>query len=157
MQAPTYDVEQRFLLSVMTLCVLVLLGAPALDLVFGLDTWSYRLTLTTSFPRIIGLCYGTTIGLILPVTYCIRQRWAMRLACLGACLGSFTCYGMAYLSRNMDIGNVITQFLSGFSFYYLVAGTVSLVYAGTLAILLNAQMMFSLVTGLPVEELTKEQ
>lgn len=149
--APLYDTEQRFMLGAMTLCVLVLLAAPTLDLMFGRDTWSYRLTIATAYPRVIPMGFVAAVGLLTPLLYCIRKRWAMRLACLGGSIGSFACFGMAYLGRTMEVGATITWYLNGFSFYFVAAGVVSLIYAAAIAVLLNSQMLHALTTGEPIQ------
>lgn len=154
MKAPAplaYDTEQRFLLVVMTLCVLALLGVPTFDLMLIRESWSYRLSVTTEYPRLIPIGFTVAVGLLVPVLYCVRKRWALRLACLGGCMGSFSSYGMAYVGRNMDVGALLTSFLNWFAFYFVIAGSCSLVYAAAIAILLNSHMLQVLNGEVPHE------
>ena len=150
---PIYDAEQRLLISAVTLCVLVLLGAPMVDLMFMRDTWSFRLSITTEYPRLIALAFVVATGTTVPMLYWPRHRWAMRLACFGGCVGAFASYGMAFMGRNIvDIGLMVLPWLSGFSCYFVLTGTISLGFAATLAVILNTQMLRALTNAAIVEE-----
>jgi high-affinity Fe2+/Pb2+ permease len=60
------------------------------------------------------------------------SRKVLKVATAGAVLGSLIAVGMAYFSRNLDLG--------WFSLYYLFSGMFSLTVAGALSKVLNSNL-----------------
>jgi len=143
-EPPSYDTEQRFLLSVVSICVLVLLAAPTLAIMFASESWSYKVARLTAYPRLVAFGFMAAWCLIAPLMFCLKSIFFMRLACLGAAMGAFASLGMAYLSRDIDLGFEVWKFQNAYSFYYTLVGAACLIFAAAIAVLLNSRMLYEL-------------
>lgn len=135
-----FDVEQRFLLAVVSLSVLILLLAPTIALSLSPSSWSYRIARITSYPRIVAFGFLGSVCLIAPVAFCAYSLTFLRAACFGGCSGAFASFGMAYISRDVDLGFQVWRFQNAYSFYYTLVGVACLVLATTIAVLLNTEV-----------------
>jgi len=141
MEQPKFDVEQRFLLAVVSLCVLILLLAPTIAISISPESWSYRIARITAYPRLVAFGFLGSVCLMTPLAFCIHNLTFMRSACFGGCTGAFASFGMSYISRDVDLGFQVWKFQNAYSFYYTIVGAACLVFAAAIAVLLNMDML----------------
>jgi len=141
METLKFDVEQRFLLAVVSLSVLILLLAPTLAISLSPNSWSYRIARITSYPRIVSFGFLASSCLIAPVAFCVLNMTFLRAACFGGCAGAFASFGMAYISRDVDLGFEVWRFQNAYSFYYTIVGIACLLLAASIAVLMNADRL----------------
>ena len=137
-QVEHLDNQHRLLILLIALAVFVDMTHPAmLILTVQTQTWSGVVAGLTTFPTLIGWAFAAAALSMVPLMFYLAAdcctRHTFKIACFGACVGSFASIGMSYVSRNLDIG--------WFSFLYFANGTLCLLFAAALAVFLNDQQV----------------